>query len=303
MRQKFTPLVLFGALGMLAKADSLTIAAQYNIFVFNALNDSNNGISGSAAVGGTSIFASTNAAGSIVGGGPVTVTNSTIAGDITSGGTVSVTTSSISGAVNQNQSSLPVNFGQVQNDLTADSLDWSTLAATGSYTDSFSTITLNGGDAGLDVFDVSGSDLGGANSLVFSSSIPSTATVIINVTGTSDQMANLGFTRNNVQTQNIIFNFYQATGLTASSLGIDGSVLAPLATVNFSNGHIDGNLFVKNLTMSAQSNSKVSDSPGSGSNALFKGNVPSAAPEPSSLALLGFGGLLIVVGTLRTQRR
>lgn len=49
MRKKFIPLVLFGAFGMLAKADSLTIAAQYNIFVFNDLNDTNNGISGSAA--------------------------------------------------------------------------------------------------------------------------------------------------------------------------------------------------------------------------------------------------------------
>jgi choice-of-anchor A domain-containing protein len=45
----------------------------------------------------------------------------------------------------------------------------------------------------------------------------------------------------------VLFNFYQATTLRFEGVGIEGSVLAPNAKVEFSNGNINGVLAVGSL--------------------------------------------------------
>ncbi|NDW22727.1 collagen-binding domain-containing protein [Alteromonas hispanica] len=48
-------------------------------------------------------------------------------------------------------------------------------------------------------------------------------------------------------TNNILFNFVDATNIKFHSVGIKGSVLAPYAEIGFYNGHIDGNLIASSL--------------------------------------------------------
>lgn len=287
---------------MLVRADSFNLASQYNIFVFDTLTADNGGINGNAAIGGTSSFIGFDVTGNLLGQGQISLFNSTVGGDVTSGGTVSPGRSTVSGTISQNQSPLPVDFAQAESDFTAASLDWSKLVPNGSYSDAYGTMTITGNDAQMDVIDVSGSDLARINSLVFSGDIPSTATVVVNVSGTDDRMQNFGFSLGNLQAQNIIFNFYEATSVKASSLGFDGSILAPQAQVSFNNGHIDGSLIADSLTFAGQSNSTATDCADPGSNALFAGTVPLATPEPSTMAMLGFGGLLVFLSKLRMKK-
>ena len=48
-------------------------------------------------------------------------------------------------------------------------------------------------------------------------------------------------------TNNILFNFVDATDVTLHAVGVKGSVLAPYAELSFYNGHIDGNLIASSL--------------------------------------------------------
>ena len=72
------------------------------------------------------------------------------------------------------------------------------------------------------------------------------------------------------------------------------ALLAPLATVSFSSGHIDGALIANTYTGSAQVNSVGFSDPlpayaGNGST----GTVVVATPEPGSIALFATGVLVI----------
>jgi choice-of-anchor A domain-containing protein len=291
----------FLSVSLLAQAGVIETASQYNVFVFNSFTLTNSDSEGSVAVGGNATISGSSIGADLVEGGNLNFSNGSVKGSITTGGTASVSGAGVGGGVHQNSSSLPVNFASIQAGLTSDSQYWSTLAPTGTYTDSYGQITLNGNNANLDIFNLKASDLANANTFTFGSSLPSTATIIINVDGASDQMQNFGFFRNHAMSQDIIFNFYQATSLNISGIGVDGSILAPLATVNFSNGHIDGNLFAKNESGSGEFHATGKDNPGQGGNVLFAGNVPEPTPEPSTLSLLGMGVALVFAGAMRRR--
>ena len=122
---------------------------------------------------------------------------------------------------------------------------WAALPSNGttSYlpTDSRWAITLTATEPGLNVFTVDGSKLTNASSVTVHA--PSTATVLVNVTGTSGTMQNFGFQlQNGITNKNIIWNFQNYTSLTLNSIGVQGSVFAPRAAAHFNNGNIDGQL-------------------------------------------------------------
>lgn len=131
--------------------------------------------------------------------------------------------------------------------------------------------------------------------------VPTGATVIINVAGTSDTLGNAIFV-NGVQThgdsslnEDILFNFASATSVDLSN-ALDASVLAPYALLTDNNGQIDGTFIAAQIDITGN---------GEAHNVEFTGMLPdppAPVPEPGTLALMGTG-LLSLAGALNRRIR
>jgi choice-of-anchor A domain-containing protein len=167
-----------------------------------------------------------------------------------------------------------------------------TVKATGTIGNQYGGLQIQGIGASVEVFDVTGAMLSSVNWSSLSN-IKSDATLIFNVSGSAaglrDGMA--GFSTSN----NVLFNFYDATQLSISNANIQASVLAPLATVVGSGGDIWGNAIVNNW----QANVHI----GSGQN-FTAANVQGLAlsvpePKPWAMGLIG----LFLIGFVGSRRR
>lgn len=196
----------------------------------------------------------------------------------------------------------PIDFGAAANHLTGLSNGLSGLAQSGSKSlNQYGELLLTG-RSGLNVFTLTDNEL--ANVSAFYIDAPSDANVVVNVSGQSAELSNFGFFRNGarvpdnnggfrhdgLQTQGLLFNFFEALTLDIFAIGVKASVLAPQALVNFYDGHIDGQLIAgafrggDSLARSGQIND-------------YRFND---VPEPSILWLIFAGWLLSMV--LRRRR-
>ncbi len=158
-------------------------------------------------------------------------------------------------------------------------------------------LTFNASGAGSTYLNVVGSILGAADGIMIHGS--ASQTVVINVSGTSDVLPNVGYTLSGGITPNhVLYNFYQATSLTVSS--DEGSVLAPFAAVTALSGGFNGELIAASMIGSVETH--VYDGGGSsGQLTPFDGNLR-PVPEPASLALMGAGGLGLLGYSWRRRR-
>ncbi len=124
-----------------------------------------------------------------------------------------------------------------------------TAAVNGGY------LVLTGTNAKLNVFDITATQLASAG-LKFV--VPATSSIIVNISGTTVSWTGKGFVMPDGSTgtcktgasswcHRILYNMYEATSVYGSGIGIQGSVLAPFATVDGGGGNIDGQLICKNL--------------------------------------------------------
>jgi len=134
-----------------------------------------------------------------------------------------------------------INFTDDFTYLTETSSDLSTLTATGQTTFDDGDLTLTGTDPTINVFSVSSSDLSSTD--LWTISAPAGSHVIVNIPGGQNSLVGLQINLVGVSNTTIILNFYESTSLTISQTSVQGTVLAPLAVVNFTNGNIDGSLF------------------------------------------------------------
>lgn len=162
-------------------------------------------------------------------------------------------------------------FDALIDDVLRRSSAWGEIAATGqtkqSRNDEGALYDLRfEGGLGLNVFNVDAADFSSPNkSITFD--IPASAVALVNVFGEDVELFNTGFyhtalgegvkfrdnditfRHDGALTNNILFNFVEATSLDIHSVGVKGSILAPHATTNFYNGHIDGNFIVENFVV------------------------------------------------------
>lgn len=262
-----------------------TNATEYNLFTFGSTSIINTSVGGRIASGGSisltniSVGAQlTNSNGSrddVITAGALQMTYGSVAnGNIRHAGAAALTGVGLPNG-SAYQASSPLSFTDARNSIIDFSNSLANLDVTGSTSVAWGGVTLTGSSADLNVFSVSSADLFNANS--FTINAPTSSTVLINVGGATNRMQNFGFNLVGATKSNILFNFFETTTLNLSGIGVEGSILAPLAAVGFSNGALNGSLIAESFRGS-----------GSFNNQPFTGSLTSVpAPGAASLAMLG----------------
>lgn len=305
-----TTLLMSFSFSQPAIAANLGVANDYNVFVFGDAHQQWTDSEGSVAVGGNATYESFYArmdpnsplpsqpspgGHALLVGQDLTFNGGTANGDVTVGGTATLNNVNVMGQVNQG-ASLAAFFSQAEQELKGLSASLHSLSATAVGSNAYQNWIFNG-TSGLNIFDIAASDWSQASSLQVNA--PSDATVVFNVTGSGVTVTNHGMSLNGgITNSKILFNLHDANAVTFNNYGIQGSVLAPYATVNGHWGQINGNLIAANLFNVPLSGALSSTSPNTmqSNNALFAGDLPdpnAAVPTPALLpGLLGFAAAM-----------
>jgi choice-of-anchor A domain-containing protein len=281
------------AIASKAQAGPFSIVDGYNLVVLGSATVANVSVAGRVAVGGSATFSNFSIGNALtadpsrldfVVGGHVTMSNGSVARG--SAEAASATASGIGytpgGGLILGPS--PLDFASIGTALATESDLLASLAANGTATQAYSTLKLQGSDADLNVFSISAADVLGVSNLQIVA--PTSSTVLINVTGTSFSLANLGISLSGPSQQQMLWNFADATSINLSNLQFAGSILAPDAALTFANGQIGGQVVVGSLNAAGAFNSLA-----------FTGTLPDGTPsaqdpvvpEPSTWLLVATG--------------
>ncbi|GAB4217654.1 MAG: hypothetical protein OHK0012_22850 [Synechococcales cyanobacterium] len=146
----------------------------------------------------------------------------------------------------------PLNFSEANRHLQQLSQYWQSLAGNGTATVEYGQIRLVGTHPQVNVFQVNGRDLSAANTL--SITAPAAASVLVNVSGVRPDFDYMGIAIQGVNRNKVIYHFPEATSLTVTGIGIEGSIVAPKAAIAFDHAVIHGNVIGQSLLGSGQSN-------------------------------------------------
>ncbi|WP_031500423.1 choice-of-anchor A family protein [Bryobacter aggregatus] len=297
-------LVLLSTGGSL-RATSILSVGDFNLFVFGNLTQANTDVQGRVAVGGTASVTNFGIGTSLspdpsrldleVGGSLSWTNGQLFNGSGIYGGSAALTSVGVPNGTITNV--VPnINFAQVKTEETNLSAYLAGLSAITATATPWGALTLTGTNASLNVFNVSAGVLSGINTFTFN--VPTTSTVIVNIAGATNSLQNAGMNLNGLSKTQVIYNFYEATALTVQGISVQGSILAPNATLNFNNGNIEGQVIVNNLLGGGETHNYIFNG------TIPTGNIgtmdPSAVPEPST----AFAGVILVaMGAWLRQRR
>ncbi|MFZ6747250.1 collagen-binding domain-containing protein [Undibacterium sp. JH2W] len=233
---------------VLTSAD-LGLAGQFNAFIFNDFTATAGEVAGTMAVGhnfNVSAFSmdttQKNYQGmSLIVGNQLTFNGGSTHGKATYGS--SKTVNNLPQTDTVVKAAPPFSFADNKTQLTDLSTNLAAQTANGKTTVQFNGMTFQGdGTNGTQIFNVKGADLLNVTYANFVNLNPG-QTIIINVSGDSGMQGGMpdGF-----KNYNTLFNFSTAKKLTFTNVGVNASILAPLATVQGGSGVIDGNVVVNN---------------------------------------------------------
>jgi len=291
-------------------AAGLGDAENYNVFVFG--NDSQQNVDawGAVAVGGNASFSSYgvgtqlnssyDSSNTLVVGGNLAFNNGSnqygntvVGGSATGSGTTYYN-------LEQNTAS-PFSFATDKSTLLNNSTQWASLGQNGTVASSYGSITLTCTQTGLNVFNLTSTQLENCNGLTINGAGYSGATILINVnsSGTSNSvsLSNFQINLNGTTANQILYNFNGAQTLTTTAFSFEGTVLAASANVEFDNGHIDGTMIANNLNGTGEAH-----------NYEFLGSIPAGGnggstnntPEPGAVAF-AIAGLSPLMMKLRRR--
>lgn len=190
----------------------------------------------------------------------------------------------------------PINFVTAATSLDSLSTSLAADSSNGTVSQSYSTWTLTGSDANLNVFNLTSGTYSGATINI---TAPAGSTVIVNVPGTADSFNSGSINLTGVTDSNVIFNFSQATSLSIGSIAFDGTILAPLANFTGNWGQLNGEL----IANSAAGTTQINNDPFSGYLGLASNSGGlSPAPEPATWLLFATG-LGVIARWLPKRRR
>jgi choice-of-anchor A domain-containing protein len=229
---------------------------EYNLFVERDYNLGTD-VEGKVAAGGNitmnnfsvgHVLDASNLANTLVAGGNLTLTNGGVWGEAAYGGSYSADGSVVFPRGNSATAGTPINFAARFAELRTLSTQLDNLAANGTTSyESWGGIMLRGTDANVNVFDVNASAFTGATLLYIEA--PANSLAVINVHGASASFSGFGEAfGGGIDQHGVLFNFVDATSITANGFGFWGTVLAPNADVNFSNGSFDGGFYARSFT-------------------------------------------------------
>jgi len=187
----------------------------------------------------------------LVAGGHLTLANGGVWGNAWHGGSYSAdgTVSYPRGAVAHGS---PVDFAARGAELHKLSKQLAGLAPNGAATfTSWGGILLRGTDPARNIFQVPAGAFTGAKLL--SLEAPAGSLAVINIAGDSATFTGFGQSfSGGIDQHGVLFNFVEATSITAHGYGFWGTVLAPKAHVQFSNGSFDGGIYARSMTGNAE---------------------------------------------------
>ena len=238
-------------------------AAPFNVFMRHAFKGDSCDIEGALAAGGKVVLGNytigavlpvtTPPALALVVGGTLDFHDGWIYGDAQVVGASHLTRVGQTGTTTTGATS--VSFSAVQSHLTALSAQLAGLYANGTATSSGGYLNFSGTSATLNVFTIPASSLSGLWGIGISA--PASSIAVINITGASPLLSAIDFGGTSaLPPGHVLYNFPQATAVTLSSIGLLGSVLAPLAAVQFNNGALEGQLIADSFSGNGQVNWK-----------------------------------------------
>ncbi|WP_075305972.1 choice-of-anchor A family protein [Hyalangium minutum] len=201
------------------------------------------------AVGGS--LAASDISNVLVAGGNLTLANGRVYGNTFYGNNYSAN-QGVTIARGSLAKGTPIDFAAKFAELRTLSTNLANQTANGTTTrESWGGIFLRGTSTTTNIFNVNASAFNGA--ALLNINVPAGSMVIINIRGASATLRNFGYQLSSgIDARNILYNFVDTTSITSSSFGIRGTVLAPYARINFSNGNWDGGIYAVSLTGNAE---------------------------------------------------
>lgn len=268
-------------------------SATYSMYTSGNLTfTSSSSYNGGLSAGGNINYNHGTVVGNVQSGGNLTGTAGSIQGNVKLQGT-NQSTATISGSVAQNQPfTSPFSGAAVSSYFQQASSFWAGLPATASWTNVYGQIVVSSLQAGRNIVNLALSNLNSAWGIQLTG--PSNAFVVFNISDVSGTLNPVTFNfSGGMSSSNVLFNLPNSTSL-AMSGGTYTSVLAPLATVTYGNGMLQGN-FVANTLLGS----------GSFQTGAFSGfaadqaNFAVVAPEPQTYVLLAS----LLAGAVYLRRR
>ncbi len=257
----------------------LGTASPYNVFVLGDYVGYNTDIGGRAAVGGFIDFTSvgvgsalgTSSSDVLSGGSDLDFTwGQVYAGDARIAGTCALNGVGHPAGVFSCEDSGAFDAASATTEMQDLALALAERPANGTVSATpWGQVYLTGSDTTSNVFDLdldavlAGFQSGITQINYFNVNVPAGSTTIINVRGDSSPfLKNGSIDLIGATSATTVFNFGSASSLSISGVGVNGSILAPFASVAFNNAHINGTLVAGSITGNGESH-----------NVLFNGTL------------------------------
>ncbi|WP_320041201.1 choice-of-anchor A family protein [uncultured Desulfobacter sp.] len=226
-------------------------ALDYNAIIFGDFSAMNSDVEGRLAVGGTATLQNYSVGSrlstleladnndTLIVGGDLSYTNGQVWGNALVGGTATSGFNTLGGTLSHGLGALYI-FSTAKTNFENLSTTLGQETANGTTVNNWGSLVLTGdGTSARQIFSVDGTELLNANGISISD-IPENASVVINVSGDTSGLTNMGMQSLESIRSNLLFNFYETTALTMSGIGVQGSILAPFADVDANNGQLNG---------------------------------------------------------------